>query len=335
MNFRELGKTGIKVSEIGFGAWGIGGPSRNAPGYGEVDDNESIKALKYAYDNRINFFDTADLYGDGHSERIIAEALGRLRDKIIIASKGGTLPHTGLFMPQDFSARHLTNALDQSLRRLKTDYIDLYQLHSPKIENIEKNECIETLKRFKKTGKIREFGVSVRSPLDAKYLIEIYDVPFVQVNLNLIDQRLITDGVMKAAEEKKTGLIIRTPLVFGFLTGSLDKKTRFKENDHRSNYTKKQLTMWSNASKLFSFLHIDKTETQAALRYCLDFKAVSTVIPGMINVEQVKENLISSDLTPFSSEEHKHIIEVYEQKQREFFDITLKGKKAEQVAHVQ
>ena len=93
--------------------------------------------------------------------------------------------------------------------------------------------------------------------------------------------------------------------------------------------------MWSNASKLFSFLHIDKTETQAALRYCLDFKAVSTVIPGMTNVEHVKENLAACDLTPFSSEEHKHIIEVYEQKQREFFDIKMKGKKDEQVAHVQ
>ena len=327
MNFRELGKTGIKVSEIGFGAWGIGGPSKNAPGYGEVDDNESIKALKYAYDNRINFFDTADLYGDGHSERIIAEALGRLRDKIIIASKGGTLPHTGLYMPQDFSARHLTKALDQSLRRLKTDYIDLYQLHSPKIEDIEKNECIETLKRFKKTGKISEFGVSVRSPLDAKYLIENYDVPFVQVNLNLIDQRLITDGVMKAAEEKKTGLIIRTPLVFGFLTGSLEKKTKFKENDHRSNYTKEQLTMWSNASKLFPFLLKDKTGAQAALRYCLDFEAVTTVIPGMINVNEVKENLVASDLNPFSSEKHKLIMEIYEHNQSKFFDLTLKCRK--------
>ncbi|SVD54513.1 uncharacterized protein METZ01_LOCUS407367, partial [marine metagenome] len=277
--------------------------------------------------HRINFFDTADLYGDGHSERIIAEALGGLRDKIIIASKGGTLPHTGLYMPQDFSARHLTKALDQSLRRLKTDYIDLYQLHSPKIENIETNECIETLKRFKKTGKIREFGVSVRSPLDAKYLIENYDVPFVQVNLNLIDQRLITDGVMKAAEEKKTGLIIRTPLVFGFLTGSLDKKTRFKENDHRSNYTKEQLTMWSNASKLFPFLLKDKTGAQAALRYCLDFEAVTTVIPGMINVNEVKENLVASDLNPFSSEEHKLIMEIYEHNQSKFFDLTLKGRK--------
>ena len=327
MNFRELGKTGIKVSEIGFGAWGIGGPSRNAPGYGEVDDNESIKALKYAYDNRINFFDTADLYGDGHSERIIAEAFGGLRDKIIIASKGGTLPHTGLYMPQDFSAKHLTQVLDQSLRRLKTDYIDLYQLHSPKIENIEKNECIETLKRFKKTGKIREFGVSVRSPLDAKYLIEIYDVPFVQVNLNLIDQRLITDGVMISAEENKTGLIIRTPLVFGFLTGSLDKKTKFKENDHRSNYPIEQLTMWSNASKLFPFLLKDKTEAQAALRYCLDFEAVSTVIPGMMNVNEVKENLVASDLNPFSNEKHKLIMEIYEHNQSKFFDLTLKGRK--------
>ena len=328
MNYRELGKTGIKVSEIGFGAWGIGGPSRNAPGYGEVDDKESIKALKYAYDNRINFFDTADLYGDGHSERIIAEALGGLRDKIVIASKGGTLPHTGLYMPQDFSAKHLTKALDQSLRRLKTDYIDLYQLHSPKIEDIEKNECIETLNHFKKTGKIREFGVSARSPLDAKYLIKIYDVPFVQVNLNLIDQRLITDGVMISAEEKKTGLIIRTPLVFGFLTGSLEKK-KFKENDHRSNYPQEQLTMWSNASKLFTFLLKDKTGTQAALRYCLDFEAISTVIPGMINVDEVKENLISSELTPFSSEEHKRIVEVYQKNQSNFFrlDKDVKDKK--------
>jgi aryl-alcohol dehydrogenase-like predicted oxidoreductase len=327
MNFRELGKTGIKVSEIGFGAWGIGGPSKNAPGYGEVDDNESIKALRFAYEKGVTFYDTADLYGDGHSERIIAEALGGMRDKIIIASKGGTLPHTGLFMPQDFSAKHLTKALDQSLRRLKTNYIDLYQLHSPKIEDFEKNECIETLKRLKKTGKIREFGISARSPLDAKYLIENYDVPVIQVNLNLIDQRLITDGVMISAKEKKTGLIIRTPLVFGFLTGSLEKETKFKEDDHRSNYPKEQLSMWSNASKLFPFLLKDKTGAQAALRYCLDFEAVSTVIPGMINVNEVKENLVASDLNPFSSEKHKLIMEIYGHNQSKFFDLTLKGRK--------
>ena len=167
--------------------------------------------------------------------------------------------------------------------------------------DFEKNECLETLNKLKKIGKIKEFGVSVRDPLDAKYLIENYDVPFVQVNLNLIDQRLITDGVMISAEENKTGLIIRTPLVFGFLTGSLDKKTKFKENDHRSNYPKEQLTMWSNASKLFPFLLKDKTGAQAALRYCLDFEAISTVIPGMINVDEVKENLISSDLTFFNN----------------------------------
>jgi|TARA_B100000315_G_scaffold257138_1_gene304992 aryl-alcohol dehydrogenase-like predicted oxidoreductase len=330
MNYRELGKTGIKVSEIGFGAWGIGGQSLNAPGYGDVEDNESLKALRFAYEKGVTFYDTADLYGDGHSERIIAKAFDGLRKKIIIASKGGTLPHTGLYMPQDFSARHLNKALDQSLKRLKTDYIDIYQLHSPKIEDIEENECIETLNCFKNTGKIKEFGVSVRSPLDAKYLIENYDVPFVQINLNLIDQRLITEGVMKAAEEKKTGLIIRTPLVFGFLTGSLDKKTKFKEDDHRSNYPKEQLTIWSNASKFFHFLHKDKTVAQAALRYCLDFEAVSTVIPGMLNVEEVKENLIASDLTPFSSEEHKLITEVYEQNQSDFFTSSLKGAKDKQ-----
>ena len=330
MNYRIIGNTGIEVSEIGFGAWGIGGESLNAPGYGEVDDNESLKALRFAYEKGVTFYDTADLYGDGHSERIIAKAFDGLRDKIIIASKGGTLPHTGLHMPQDFSASHLNKALDQSLKRLKTDYIDIYQLHSPKIADIEKNECIETLICFKKTGKIKEFGVSVRSPLDAKYLIENYDIPFVQVNLNLIDQRLITEGVMDLAKERTTGLIIRTPFVFGFLTGTINKNTKFKEKDHRSNYPKEQLKKWANAAELFSFLFNDKTRAQAALRYCLDFETVSTVIPGMNNIEEVKENLVACDLTPFNSEEHKLITKIYDQNQTKFFDLKLKGAKDKQ-----
>ena len=147
MKYRELGATGINVSEIGFGAWGIGGKHSNVVAYGEVDDKESIKALRLAYDRGVNFFDTSDLYGNGHSEKIISKAFREIRDKIIIASKGGTLPHTGLFMPQDFSENYLNKAIEKSLKRLRTDYIDIYQLHSPKIEDLEKYDVISSFSR--------------------------------------------------------------------------------------------------------------------------------------------------------------------------------------------
>ena len=299
------------ISEIGFGAWGIGGKSKDAPGYGEVDDKESIKALRLAFEKGVNFFDTADLYGSGHSESIIAEAFSGLRDKIIIASKGGTLPHTGLYMPQDFSARHLNNSLDKSLKRLKADYIDIYQLHSPKINDIEENNVIETLECFKSQGKIREYGISVRSPEDGIACIQKHKTPCLQVNFNLIDQRAKESGLFDLAKSTGTGIIVRTPLVFGFLTGKITTDYSFKPHDHRLNYPKEQLARWEDSSTIFSFLYKNKTPVQAALRFCLDFEAVLTVIPGMNNVEEVKENLISSNLTPFSDEEHMKITEVY------------------------
>jgi aryl-alcohol dehydrogenase-like predicted oxidoreductase len=322
MRYRILGSTGLEVSEIGYGTWGLGGNS-----YGPVDDNESKKTLKLAFEKGINFYDTSDLYGDGHSEELLSEVFKNTRDKVIVATKGGTLPHTGFYMPQDFSPKHLKNALEGSLQRLKTDYIDLYQLHSPKIEDIENNESvIQLLEGFQKEGKIRAYGISVRSPDDGKIAIEKYHFPVVQVNFNMIDQRAIENGLFALAREREVGIIVRTPLVFGYLTGKLDGNEQFQGIDHRANWPKEQLQRWAKAPNLFSFLYEgkDRTPAQTALRFCLEHDGVSTVIPGMMNINEVRENTEASDMSPLTDEEMERIRRIYQD--HDFYDKSAKHK---------
>ena len=315
MNYRVLGRTNLKVSEIGFGAWGIGGNS-----YGHADDKESIEALDLAFENGVTFYDTADLYGNGHSEEIIGKTFKQKREKIIIASKGGTLPHTGFKMPQDFSFAYLTNALEKSLKKIRTDYIDLYQLHSPQLEDIEKNNTIDTLEKFKQAGKIKEYGISVRSPQDGLIAIEKYNFPIIQVNYNMIDQRAREINLFEAAKRNQTGLIIRTPLVFGFLTGNLTGKEKFEGQDHRNQWPKEQIERWANAPELFRQLNENKKRTlvQLALQFCLYDHAVSTVIPGMMNVKEVEENTGASNLKNISSEEMEQVYAIY--RSNDFYD---------------
>ncbi len=320
MKYRKLGSTEIEVSEIGYGTWGLGGNS-----YGPVDDQQSKKALKLAFEKGVNFYDTSNLYGNGHSEEILGEVFKDVRDKVIIASKGGTLPHTGFYMPQDFSLKHLKKALEGSLRRLKTDYIDLYQLHSPKIEDVENNEgLIQTLESFQKEGKIQVYGISVRSPDDGKIAIEKYNFPVLQVNFNIIDHRVVENGLFKLAKEKNTGIIARTPLAFGYLTGKLDGNEQFQGIDHRANWPKGQLQRWAKAPGLFSFLYEDKdrTPTQVALRFCLDYDVVSTVIPGMMNISEVKENIKAGEISPLTPDESEHIRRIYQN--HSFYDKKVK-----------
>jgi len=156
-------------------------------------------------------------------------------------------------MPQDFSAKHLENALERSLRRLKTDYIDLYQMHSPTITDLKRNNVIETLENFKAQGKIRTYGISVRSPDDGKIATERFNFPVVQVNFNMIDQRAVDNGLFDLAKGKGVGIIVRTPSVFGYLTGKLDGNEKFKGIDHRANWPKDQLKRWADAPDLFHF----------------------------------------------------------------------------------
>jgi aryl-alcohol dehydrogenase-like predicted oxidoreductase len=318
MKYRELGKTGLIVSEIGFGTWGIGG---NA--YGQVDDNEAKKALQTAFESGINFYDTADLYGDGHSEVLMGEVFAGKRDQIIITTKGGTLPHTTFDMPQDFSSQHIKEALTGSLKRLRTDYVDLYLLHSPKIEDIERNaDILHTLETAKKEGKIRAYGISARTPCDALKAIDKFGLNVVEVNFNLIDQRALENGLFSRAKKDNMGIIIRTPLTFGYLTGRLRGDEQFQGKDHRANWPKEQLKRWAQAHQLFSFLFEGKSRTpaQAALRFCLDFEIVSTVIPGMMNAQEVLENVSASSMPSLAAEEMAQVIHIYREKESEFYD---------------
>lgn len=312
MKYRELGKTGIKVSEIGFGTWGIGGNFGGAIAYGATSDEESKLALRRAFDLGVNFYDTSDIYGFGHSEELIGESLKDFRSNIIIASKVGFLNFDGL---QDFSSKHIRKAIEASLKRLRTDYIDVYQLHSPSIDLLKNDETIlSILKSLKQEGKIRAIGVSVRSPDDGVVAASQFDFEAIQVNFNLVDQRALENGLMDICEREKIGVIIRTPLCFGFLSGKHTAADQFDPQDHRGKWNHRQIEKWANAYKIFieKFAHAKQsTNAQIALRFCLSYSGVSTVIPGMLTREQVEENVASSQIGALNSTDLQSVVATY------------------------
>lgn len=313
MKYRELGKTGIKVSELGFGTWGIGGTARGAIGYGPTDDEESKAALRRAYELGINFFDTSDLYGYGHSEELIGEAFNDFRHDIIIASKAGFLNFDGL---QDFSVQHIKKAFEGSLKRLRTDYIDVYQLHSLPIDLLKGDRTIlAALDSLKQDGKIRAAGISVLSPDDGITATKEFDFEVIQVNLNLVDQRTLENGLLDICETEKIGVVIRTPLCYGFLTGAYSANDLFDAQDQRRKWSSQQIERWANAYKVFlENLSYEEQSTgvQLALRFCLSCPGVSTVIPGMLTKEQVGENVASIQAGVLSSEDLRSIVSTYQ-----------------------
>ena len=318
MEYRLLGATGLKVSEIGFGAWGIGGNNNGAMAYGSTDDRESKRALRRAFELGVTFYDTADFYGFGHSEKLIGEALADVRSQAVIASKVGLLDANG---NHDFSAEHIRRSIEGSLRRLRTDYIDLYQLHSPPINVLGYNdEWFSVLHSLKTGGMVRALGISVRTPDDALVAIKKFSFNCIQVNFNLVDQRALEIGLFSECEKANVGLIVRTPLCFGFLTGGYSPDTQFDVSDHRMRWSAAQRKRWSEAHELFEKSGValgDQTPAHFALRFCLSYSVVSTVIPGMLNVEQVEENISASGLKALSDFQLRKIETIYQQ--NEFF----------------
>lgn len=321
MKQRKLGNTGVEVSEIGFGTWGLGGDS-----YGPADDDASRIALRAAVDRGVTFFDTSDLYGAGHSETVLGSALEDVRERIVIASKVGLLPHSGFAMPMDFSPTHLREGLAASLDRLRTRYLDVYLLHSPEPRLLwEDPEILAVMRSFQAEGRVRAFGVSARSPADAKALVEAFDIPVIQVNYNMIDQRAADDGLFDLARRKGVGIVARTPLCFGYLSGTLKPDHRFAGQDHRANWPTDQLRRWAEAPGLFGHLFGDaagRTATQLALQFCLAADAVSTVIPGMMTAAEVAENTDAAALSPLSPDELADIRAIYAA--NTFYDRTAK-----------
>lgn len=312
MRYRKLGNTDIYVSEIGFGAWGIGGTVDGSIAYGETDDQESRHALRLAYDLGVTFYDTSNFYGFGHSEKLIGETLKGVRDKVVIATKVGFLRDG---KTQDFSPQHIRNSVEQSLKNLGTDYIDLYQLHSPPIQCLEEDRSIiETLHSLVDEGKVRVIGISARSPEDALIAAKSLRFKVVQANFNLVDQRALTNGLFDFCVKEGVGFVARTPLCFGFLTNAYSAQSHFSFGDHRNLLSTEQIKKWDEARQLF--LNISETTddqgcAQFALRFCLSYRAVSTVIPGMINRQHVHENIFSSSLGRLPPDKVKALEKIY------------------------
>lgn len=312
MRHRSLGRTGLTVSEIGFGAWGIGGTTPGATSYGATSDDESRRALERALEVGIDFFDTSGIYGAGHSERLLGEVLGAHRDRVVIATKAGRGDYLS---PADFSPAAIRRSLEASSTRLRTDRVDLLQLHNPPVKDMRHDDpALATLRALVEEGRIRAFGLSVGDPAEARIAIAELGAPVVQLNLNLLDQRPLDDGLLDVAARHGAGIVARTPLCFGLLTGAVDEATRFAPDDHRSIWPKEQIDRWVAASRAFVAAvaqREEQTPAQIALRFCLSTPGVVTAIPGMLTREQVDENSAASDLGPLPEEDFATLRALY------------------------
>jgi aryl-alcohol dehydrogenase-like predicted oxidoreductase len=305
---RSLGRSGLRVSEIGFGCWGIGGAHGGALSYGATDDGESRRALSRALELGVRFFDTADLYGAGHSERLLGEALAGERD-VVVASKVGFVDGG---RAQDFSAVHVLRALDATLARLRRDRLDLYQLHSPDLDALDPAGW-KALEQLRESGRVRALGLAARSPADALRALERLALDAVQVNFNLADQRAKTLGLFERCAARGIGVIVRTPLCFGFLTGAY-AASDFADDDHRARWSSEQRAAWSSAPAAFAAILARggaATPAQQALRFVLSHPAVSTAIPGMLTVAHVEENAVAGELPPFPADVLAEVERVY------------------------
>ncbi|MBI2166991.1 MAG: aldo/keto reductase [Candidatus Omnitrophica bacterium] len=307
MKYRTLGRTGLSVSEIGFGAWAIGGTS-----YGPTRDEDSLDALEAAWEHGVNFFDTADTYGHGHSEELIGRFLKGKRDQAVIATKAGwDFYHGG--SRQNFDPDYIRFACGESLRRLATDRIDLYQLHNPRLEILEQGGLFQVLEELKREGKVRYYGVSVHTPAEALAVIRSGKADTLQLIFNLIDQRPVLE-VFPEAVEKNIGIIAREPLACGFLTGKYSGVSAFPKTDHRNGWSreKKELDL-QKLSRLRASLKTERVSpVEEALEFVLSFEAVSAAIPGAKTRLQVLQNLKASEDPKLRIEEISVLRRVYE-----------------------
>jgi len=315
MEMRRFGNSGFSVSLIGFGAWAIGGPAMagSVPlGWGNTDDAVSRRALERARELGINFFDTADFYGLGHSEELIGSVFGN-RDDILIATKVGHRLQPDQTVALDFSRQHILTACEQSLRRLRRRTIDHYQLHSAKLPQLERGECLDAMERLRSAGKIRSWGVSLntfRPEIEAAYLIERKLGDGFQLVLNAVNQRAVC--LLESAAAVGYGIIARMPLQFGLLTGKFSRETRFPADDHRSLRLRPEVIsravdgleeLWPLADKY------KVSRTSLSLSFVASFSEVSTVIPGIRTPEQAEAD--AGGIVQLSAEDMEFIRDLY------------------------
>ena len=309
MQYKKLGKRGPLISTIGFGAWAIGGVH-----WGKTDDEVSLKAIHEAIDQGVTLIDTADVYGFGHSEELIAQVIReRGKQNLVIATKAGSDFYNpdpsdddgyGAITP-NYSKEYLIWAAEQSLKRLQVESLDILQLHSPELSLLERDEPWLALEALKRDGKIKHAGLSIKSFEESKQaplLDQHHDIlDCIQVRYNLLE-REAEDLLFPKALEHGIGVIVRIPLLFGLLTGKFDRSSKFGEDDHRRmNLSAQKLDGYLEALEDHQSLYNrykEQSKAQVSLRFAITHPACQTAIPGAKTPMQVQENCSSSDLGP-------------------------------------
>ena len=318
MKYTILGNTDFNISKVGLGCWQLGADWGN-----EIPEKKAFSILNEAVNNGINFFDTADVYGNGLSETTIGKFLKTTNTPIIVATKFGRGANV---FPDNYSENALRASVLNAIKRLGVVSLDLLQLHCVPLNVLKEGAIFNWLRTLKKEGLIKSFGASVESVEEGLLCLEEEGITSLQVIFNVFRQKLITT-LLPEAEKKGVGIIVRLPLASGLLANKFTKETVFLENDHR-NYNKDGDVF--NVGETFAGLPFDKgvdlvskikdsylpTHTNMvlfALRWILDHKAVTTIIPGASSVEQVKTNAAAADLEPLGIEVHEKLNKFYEQ----------------------
>ena len=295
MKYRRHGTTDLQVSEVGFGVWTVA-----TNWWGKIDQDDAVDLLLKAFDLGITLFDTADTYGEGYGEEILAKALGKQRNDIVIATKFGYDFYANVIReghkerPQNFSPEFIRYACEQSLRRLNTDYIDLYQLHNPRIDTIEKDEIFNLLDVLVEEGKIRHYGVALGPDIgwfeEGEASMRERKARSIEIIYSIMEQDPAR-RFFPIAEEEQTGLLTRVPHASGLLDGTYTKDTVFDPSDHRSHRRQEWLTRGLKKLEHLDFLTdgMDSTIGQTAIKFVLAGPRVDSVLPNITNLPQLQE----------------------------------------------
>ncbi len=319
MKYRTIGDTDIQVSAVGFGLWTI-----STGWWGIEDENHGLDLLRQAYDAGLTFFDTADTYGKGKGETMLADALGHARDKIVISTKFGydfynnTSEREGQReLPQDFSPKFVRFALEESLKRLNTDYIDIYQVHNPRMATVRSDELYATLEDLKTEGKIRHFGAALGPANgwepEGLALMRDRKIASLQVIYNMLEQDP-GRSFIAAASDENVGVLVRVPHSSGLLEGKYTADTTFPASDHRSHRPREWLIEGLQKLDQLKFLTevAGRTIGQAAIQFILASQCVSSVLPNIYDAEQLQEFAAAADTPELTTEEISRIADLYE-----------------------
>jgi aryl-alcohol dehydrogenase-like predicted oxidoreductase len=318
MRYRNLDGTDIAVSEVGFGVWTV-----STGWWGEVDDGRSVRLLREARERGINYFDTADTYGSGKGETLLADAFGHMRDDVVISTKIGydfynhTARRGQQERPQDWSETFIRFALEQSLKRLDTDYVDFLQLHNTKMDAVDDDDLFALMEQFKDEGKVRSYGVALGPKIgwleEGVKAMRERRIEGVQMIYNLLEQDP-GRGLIEAASETGTSLIVRVPHSSGMLEGHYDENTTFAKNDHRRHRPKEWLTTGLKKVEQLSFLTEsgERTLGQAALKFILATPEIASTLPNIYGEEQIEEFTAAPDTPDLTPDELSRIAELYD-----------------------